>query len=294
MVTTDDFILHFNQKYEKLRQIIVSRTNKNFLSLDKLSNNKTEVFVVGIVKNIERYADENSLKIDIEDPTGSASAYIKQTDDVDLDDVIAVQGTDGGKNIYNAKIVFPDVPLKQPTKGYGKLCFISGLGFSEVPDETIEKVFQDIQKHQVDFLFVIGSTKNIQKLEAYVSKYCPEMHVITMPSEKYPQKPETFVLENIIALTNPAMIEINGIKILLINEFKLSALRKRQLKQTKIPIEPLVIDEIPDIVVCCFPPDPQITNYKATSIINTGSFLTTMRPVILDLETRDTEQIKSR
>ncbi len=302
VVTTDDFIFHFNSKYEKVKQIIISRSGKNFLSLDKLSDNKDDVCVIGIVKNIDRQTDEKAaLKIEIEDLTGSATVYMnKQTDtnktssisdDVELDDVIAVQGADGGKNIYNAKILFPDVPLKQPTKSYGKLCFISGIGFSEVPSKNIDQAFEEIQNRRVDFLFIIGSTKDTSKLENYISKYCATTHVITIPSEKYPQKPEQFKLENITSLINPTLIEINGIKILLVSEFKLSALRKRQLKQPKVPTEPIVIDEIPDVVACCFPADPQIINYKATSIINTGSFLTTLRPVILDLETRDIEQI---
>ncbi len=295
VVTTDDFIEHFNQKYHKVKQIIVSRIGKNFISLDKLSNSKSEVFVIGIVKNIERQTDmqDAKLKIDIEDLTGAATIFVNQTDDIELDDVVGVQGIDGGKSLYNAKMLFPDVPLKQPAKGFGKLGFITGLGFSEVPDKTIDKILQELQKHNIDFLFVVGSTKDAQKLENYVAKYWPSTHVITLPSEKYPQKPEQFKLDNIISLANPSLIEINGIKILLISEFKLAALRKRQLKQSKVPADPLVIDEIPDLVACCFPTDFQVTNYKTTSIINVGSFLSTTRPVIVDLATREIEQVKA-
>ncbi|MBI4162348.1 MAG: hypothetical protein HY513_01585 [Candidatus Aenigmarchaeota archaeon] len=292
VVTTSDFIAHFNQKYEKLKQIIINRISKNFISLDKLSNNKADVFVIGIVKNIEKQAE--GIKLDIEDLTGTASVYLKQIDDVDLDDVIAIQGVDGGKNIYNAKILFPDVPLKQPAKNYGKVCFISGLGFSEAPEKTVEQAFQEVQSHKFDMMFVVGSTKDCKKFEEFISKYMSSIHIATVPSEKYPQKPEEFNLENITPLTNPSMVEVNGIKILAVSEFRLGYLRKRQLRQPKIPVDPLVIDDVPDVVVCCFPTEAQVMNYKATTVINVGSFLTTSKPVIIDLETRDVQQINLR
>ena len=144
--TQEAVLNYYISKYEKMRDIITKRINKNFTSLNKMSTYRNEVFLIGIVKDVR----ENI--IELEDPTATVSIKFDTPIDCELDDVIAVQAISTGKVLFGKKIIYPDIPLRSPTMGYGKACFISDLHLAQSPKEDIMKFFNWFDQQDIEML----------------------------------------------------------------------------------------------------------------------------------------------
>ncbi|MBI5061622.1 MAG: metallophosphoesterase family protein [Candidatus Aenigmarchaeota archaeon] len=281
----------YTSKYEKMRAILTQRLQKNFMSINKLGADRAEVFVIGIVK--EKREEENKNIIDIEDVTGNIPVIFQGPVDCELDDVVAIQAISGGRVLFGKKILYPDIPLRNPSTGFGKACFISDVHLDEVPKKFPDRFFNWLEMEGVSFLFVagdIGDTTVFQTL-------CGNKKTIVIPGnadteEKYPYLPMGFDGKNIISLSNPAMIYLNGLKILIIHEFDMSMLKKRYLGKSEVilPEDYLVLDEVPDIVHYGHTHKPFVSNYKSTTLVNSGSTLTKFMPVVIDFSTREWKQ----
>jgi len=299
-ITTEDFIKFYNSKYEKMREIITNRLQKDFISLNKLDSRRDEVHIIGIVKDIKK--KEGKKVIELEDMTTTVPVIFVEkdmpgTEDVELDDVVAAKAVSAGKILYGKKILWPDIPLRQPTIGFDKACFISDLHLDEAPQQDFEKFMEWFSKQNIKYLFVAGDTGDDKIFEKAVGKYCTNTKVFMIPgnadSEEYPQIPKTYESKHIIPLSNPSIVELNGVKILLIHDMDLKMLKKRYLGKSKtiLPEDYLVLNHVPDIVHYGHTHEAQVQNYKSVSLVNSGSLLSTFRPVIIDLETRDVTQV---
>ncbi len=295
-VTTADIVRFYNSKYEKMKNIIISRLQKNFVSINKLDAYRQEVFVIGIVRDIKD--NEGKKNVELEDSTGAVTAVFesKETEDLELDDVVAVQGIAAGKVIFGKKILFPDVPLRQPTKGSGKACFISDLHLDEAPKQDLEKFLRWFEGQDAKYLFVVGAVGDMDTFESLIDSYCRNKKVfasLNKDEDEFPSLPVAFKSKNIISLSNPAMVEINGVKILVINNFDIKMLKKRHLGNIKPTLEEdlMALEELPDIVHCGHSHEASITNYKSTTIVNAGSLLTSFRPILVDFATRECMQV---
>ncbi len=294
-ITTADIVKFYNSKYEKMQKIILSRLQKNFISINKLDSYRSEVFVIGIVRGIKE--SDGKRHVELEDPTGSVVAVFEPNDaeGLELDDVVGVQGTSAGKVMFGKKIMFPDIPLRQPIKGSGKACFISSLHLDEAPKKDLESFLRWFETQDIRYLFVAGKIGDIETFESLTESYCRNKKVFVAAYEEseLPWLPAEFRTKNIIALSNPAMVEINGIKILTIYDFDLKMLKKRHLGTIKPILQEdlMALDELPDIVHCGHSLEASINNHKSTTIINPGSLLTEFRPTIADFSSRDCQQI---
>lgn len=298
-IKTEDFVRFFSSKYEKMKNIITERLQKNFVSLNKLDTSRSEVYSLGIVKEIK---EKNSKQIiEIEDPTTTKPIIYDSKTDVDLDDVVAVRAISAGDVLYGKEVLFPDIPLRQPAKGLGKACFISDLHLDEAAISDMEKFFNWFYQQEIPYLFVAGDLsakkERIEEFEKLVERYCFNKKIFIIPGDiddpEYPQLAIDFKNKDIISLSNPAMVEINGVKILLIHNFDLSMLRKRYLGKSNVILKEdyLVLDHVPDIVHCGHTHQPQVMNYKSVTIVNSGSLLTEFKPVVVDFSTREAEQV---
>ena len=295
-IKTEDFVRFFSSKYEKMKSIITERLQKDFLSLNKLDSSRSEVYSIGIVRDIR---EKNSKQIiDLEDPTATKPIIYDSKTEVELDDVVAVRAIAAGDVLYGKEVLFPDIPLRQPARGSGKACFISDLHLEESPTEDVEKFFNWFYQQDIPYLFIAGDIgKNIENLEKLVDQYCFNKKIFIIPGNvddpEYPQLAMDFKNRDIISLSNPAMVEINGIKILIIHSFDLSMLRKRYLGKSNAILKEdyLVLDHVPDIVHCGHTHQPQVMNYKSVTIVNSGSLLAEFKPVVVDFATREAEQV---
>ena len=298
-IKTQDFVCFFSSKYEKMKNIITERLQKNFLSLNKLDTSRHEVYSIGIVKDIRE--KNNKQIIELEDPTGTKPIIYDSNPEVDLDDVVAVRAIAAGDVLYGKEVLFPDIPLRQPVRADGRACFISDLHLEESPTENVEKFFNWFCQQDIPYLFVAGDTstkkERIEEFEKLVERYCFNKKIFIIPGNvddpEYPQLAMGFKSRNITSLSNPAMVEINGIRILIIHSFDLSMLKKRYLGKSNVILKEdyLVLDHVPDIVHCGHTHEPQIMNYKSVTIVNSGSPLTDFKPVVVDFSTREVEQI---
>ncbi len=292
-LTTEDFINFYRTKYEKMKNVILSRVKKDFISLNKVDAQRSEAFVIGTVKDIRDKGDKKVLEI--EDPTGSATVIFDTLEDVDIDDTVAIRGIAAGKIIFGKEIIFPDIPIRPAAKGFGKGCFVSDLHIGEAPPLHIHTFFQWLHNEPVDFLFVAGDVGDERQFMELVQQYCSQKKVVIIPGgTTYPSAPVSLGVQNILSLSNPAMVEANGIKVLIIHEFKSRYLKKRHLGDTRrmFAEDYLVMDETPDIIHCGQSHQPHVSNYKSVTIVNSGSPLATFMPVVIDFATRETQQVQ--
>jgi len=294
-ITTEDFVSFWRSKYTKMQGIILGRVRKEFTSLNKIDSTRKEVYVIGIVKTIEKKGEKFS--VELEDLTATTPVIFDDIEDLEIDDVIAIKGISAGNVIYGKQILYPDLPLRSPAKGYDKACFISDIHLEESPASDFETFLKWFVKEDTDYLFVSGDIGDIKLFEELVEEHCYNKTIIVIPGEKesqdYPATPINFKNKNIVSLSNPAIIELNGLKILVIHKFDLTMLKKRHLGRTKIITKEdyLTLEEVPDIVHCGHTHEPRVSNYKSVTIINSGSLLTNFSPVIVDFSTRETIQI---
>jgi DNA polymerase II small subunit/DNA polymerase delta subunit B len=148
------------------------------------------------------------------------------------------------------------------------------------------------------YVVVAGNIGDIAFFEECVARYCQNKTIFVIPgpkdtSEKYPQTPIAFGVPNIVPLSNPSMIDIGGIYILLTSHFDVSMLRKRYLGSGRSVTEEddLVLDAVPDIV-CAGSRHPQIYNYKSITVASSGSMMSEFRPVVIDLLTREANAVQ--
>ena len=294
--TTEDFVKFYTAKYEKMKGVILSRVQKNFVSLNKLDSARSEVYVLGIVKDIK---EGEKKVVELEDLTGSVPIIFDDIDGLELDDVVAIRAVSAGKVLYGKEIIYPDIPLRKPAVGTGKACFISDLHIDESPKQDIEKFFGWFENQDIPYLFIAGDICDKKNLEALIDRYCHGKKIFVTPGEKdsdkeYPHLAEAIQNKNSIPLSNPAMVELNGIKVLMVHRFNIDMLKKRYLGKSRIiiPDDYLVLEEVPDIVHCGHSHEPHVMNYKSVTIVNSGSPLKEFRPVVVDFATREVVQVK--
>lgn len=291
-ITTEDFVKFYNSKYEKMKEIITARIQKNFVSLNKIDSTRSEVHVIGIVKEIKE--NDQRKVVELEDTTTSIPVILEDLEDLELDDVVAIRAVSGGKVLFGKKILYPDMPLRNPTIGTGRACFVSDLRLDESSSRDIEIFFEWFSQQDIPYLFVAGRMGDKELFEKYVERYCyiKTIFVIADDSE-YPNMPQTFGSGRIVSLSNPAMVELGGLKILMCQKADIKMLKKRYLGKSKTILDEdyLVLTDVPDIVHCGYSDEPYITNYKSATIVNSGSLLGEFKPIVIDFATRDVEKI---
>ncbi len=255
---------------------------------------RNEVYVIGIVREIKPEGDKKILEL--EDMTTNIPVIFESIPEgVEVDDVIAVRAISGGKVLFGKEVMFPDIPIRPPTTGRGKAIFISDLHLNEAPEKDIERLFSWFERSEIVNIFIAGDTGDNKILEAFAERN-PRKSFLIIPGEgnEYPHLPQEFTAKNITSLSNPSMVDINGVKILIVHKADQTMLKKRYIgKPTSIMTDDyLVMDEIPDIVHFGHTHIPQITNYKSVTMINSGSMMSEFKPVIVDFSSRNAEFAK--
>lgn len=283
-------------KFEKMKKIFMERTDKDFISLDKMDNQRSEVHVISMIREIMR--EEGKMTLEIEDRTKTMKAVFNNYSPkipIEEDDVVSIGGIGAKEVLFGKEIIYPDVPIREPAKGRGKICVISDLHLNEAPADRLVKFISWFSKEDIKYLFIAGDTCDAKKISAIVKESLPEKTVFMIPGNSddpsYPALP--MEAEGIVCLSNPSMVEINGIKILVMHDFDQNYLKKRYLGKSKIILKEdyLVLSDIPDIVLCGHTHEPSVSNYKSITIANPGSLLADFKPTVINLETREYQQI---
>lgn len=297
-LTTDDFTRFYRSKYEKIRNIITAKSVKSFVSLNKAPSYRDEIHTIGMVRGIKE--SEGKSVVELEDTTGALPVIFEKadTEGLEVDDVVAVRAISSQNVLFGKQIIFPDVPLRKPSTGIGKGCFVANLNIDEAAKSDVENFFAWTESQDFRFLFVAGNIADAAKFEEYAERYCTGKAVFVIPGEKdstegYPQSPIKFKSENIVSLSNPAMVEAGGLKILLTHNFNMDFLKKRYTGRTSeiFDEDMLVLEAVPDVVCFGHSRDPQIMNYKSITIVSSGSIMANFQPIVIDFATREASKI---
>jgi DNA polymerase II small subunit len=287
---------YFNSKYSRMREIVVSRYNKDYVSLNKLPGGRQEVYVIGMIRDI-REGEKTTLEI--EDLSGGVGVLFDpvETKLCQLDDVVAIHAISGGKVLFGKKIFYPDVPVRTPAKGRGRGCFVSDLHVDECADSDVRGFFKWFSEAAADYLFVAGDIGDMKRFEQLCNEFCANKIVFIIPGncdaeDEYPYLPVKLASKNIVSLSNPAIVRVGGLNVLLIHKFDTEMIRKRHLGDTTVlNDDDLVLDTIPDIIHYGSDHMAFVSNYKSITLVNSGSLLSKFVPVVIDFETRDVRQI---
>ncbi len=161
-----DFITHFKNRYNFLKDILMQRKELvNLTSIDKIGDNRI-VSVIGLV-NSKRITKNKNLLLEIEDPTGRITAVInqnkpelfKKAKEILLDDVIGLKCSGGSEILFVNDLFFPDAIIEEKAKSLEEsyAVFISDTHFGS--DHFLEKGFTKF----IDWLNCIGVEENQQE-----------------------------------------------------------------------------------------------------------------------------------
>jgi DNA polymerase II small subunit len=120
-IEVENFTNYFRNRLLKLKGILQSHQNlKNLVSINKISNDRQNFSIIGIVSD-KRTTKNGNLLLDLEDFTGSIRVLINQNkpdlhkkgEEITLDSVIGVSGSGNKEIIFANDVVFPDSTLPE-------------------------------------------------------------------------------------------------------------------------------------------------------------------------------------
>jgi len=314
-ITTENAIQFFIDRYEKIKKILNGRMDLvNLVSINKISSKSKKFSIIAMVK--EKISDTSSIVV--EDLTGELVVRFQEKisnviKEIVLDEVVGLVCESSSEGITVSNVVWPDLPLSRDinkTKEEIFCLFISDLHMANpnFKRESYEKFFNWISQtsYKNFYIFILGGISSKKEdLEDFFSRLPKDSEKVFLRADADPDFEEGF------NITNPSLINIEGISLMLCHgkfiekysniwpelpaeKIMLNLLRKRHLNPTfdsgtKISEHDyFVIDTVPDIFISGHFRNPGILNYKGTTIISNGSFITQPIFWMVNLKTRET------
>lgn len=114
-LTVQDFVGVYRSRFNFLKEILMARSLQNLTSINKISSQKRNVSIIGIVFD-KRVTKNHNVLLSIEDPTGRITVLVRQdkselfekTKSILLDEVIAVSGVGNNEIIFVNDLVTVD------------------------------------------------------------------------------------------------------------------------------------------------------------------------------------------
>ncbi len=170
----DSFFDYYASRYSKMKSILLQRPElSGTMSMNRFGQNsqgsEKNVSVIGIVSGVIQTKHGNTL-LELEDPTGKITAFIKKgknigEDRVIKDEVIAVKGNFSKNYLFTDSIIFPDVPFPQKIKTVSEAvsaAFISDLHFGskqflfDAEKKFIEWINDSPDAKKIKYLVIAG------------------------------------------------------------------------------------------------------------------------------------------
>ncbi len=309
--TVNDFIDFFNKRQAFLSGVISKRLDLiNPVSINRISEKIKKFSIIGMIKekNVE------ARTIFIEDKTGGIEVVLEKDDINQLveDEVVGVLCERENSSISGKKLIFPDVPLQREinkTKEDNYVFLVSDLHMeSELFNKQSYKKFIDWLENQKSKtnIFILG---DISSSKEDVDNFLSDI----------PKRHDAYIIKGEIdkeidgnILPNPAFIQIGNVKLLMFHNQNIkeymdvwntpeqtmtNLIKKRHLDPTFsrnseiYDNDPYLLDITPDIVVAAHTHIPSSANYKGTTLVTTGSFVTQPIFWLMNLRTRETFKI---
>lgn len=278
------------QRYEFFQQMLSTRPElTNLVSVNKINEKLKEFSIIGVVSG------KNDV-VKLEDLTGEAE-FVIDPDDAKFimeDEVIgAVCKRDGGTNEIK-QVVYPDIPLRRDvgkTRDEQHCFFISDIHMDSPKFNTqyYENFLDWLETQKNLNLFVLGGISNNENDRKKFFNDISSMdrqHIVQRTNALDVVEIESMrILTSYAEFLNTYMNIWNETEQLLIN-----LLKKRNMNPIISPQfynNDFLISQIPDIIALGALNRPIATNYKGTTILANGSFIT--EPVYwkINLKTRE-------
>lgn len=302
---------YISKRYEKLHSLIIPKLeNQSLVSINKIHPN-LQKFSLVVVVNTKNFSEQS---IEVDDHTGQTKIFLKENDfgQIVEDEVIGIVCEQNSQRIFGNTIIFPDIPLKKEiakSKEETYCLFISDFhfGHENFLSHSYEKFLEWFKKQSYEKLYIclLGDTftdgSDLEKILMHKTK---NSVVISLIGDHDVKIVADYVL------TNPATIKIENVTCLLFhgdflkpykNQFKnlapeqlvLNFVKKRNINPTFdfnkqiFNEDPYSIDTVPDIIACGHFHKAGQLNYKGTSILTTGSFISDPIFWLVNLKTRE-------
>lgn len=172
----EDFVISFRNRFLEMRRILQERPDMdNLISIDKLSNLKQGVSLIGMVTE-KRSTKNKNIIFDIEDLTGSTKLLVscgkeelyKKAEDVPLDSVLGFKCSGNKEMLFVNDIIFPDATLAERKKALVEeyALFIGDIHFGSknFMQENFLKFIDYLNGHlpntpevsKIKYLFILG------------------------------------------------------------------------------------------------------------------------------------------
>ncbi|NCN51753.1 hypothetical protein GW931_01960 [archaeon] len=168
-----DFVAHFRNRYEEVKEILQERKGlDNLFSIDKISNEKQKFSVIGMVYS-KKVTKNNNLLLEVEDLTGkmkvlisaSKEELIKEAEEISLDTIIGFKGVGNSDILFVNELFFPEssLPERKKSKIEEVALFIGDVHYGS--KNFLEKDFlnfidflngNSLKSKKVKYLFIVG------------------------------------------------------------------------------------------------------------------------------------------
>jgi len=122
-ISVEDFVDYFKNRYTVLKKILQEKNLENLSSIGKISNQRKNLSIIGMVYN-KRYTKNKNLLLEIEDLTGKITVLVncskkelfEKAKDLVLDEVIAISGNGSSEIFFANDLFFPEMGLDERKK----------------------------------------------------------------------------------------------------------------------------------------------------------------------------------
>jgi len=282
-----------NYRYEFLRNILAGKTElTNLVSINKVSERLKQFSVIGVVVS-------KTDMLTVEDTTGQTDFLVDKESAKCIieDEVIGIVCERHGETNYVKSIVYPDIPLRKETiksESLENFIFISDIHMDSPKfNENYYKNLLNWSEEQKNLkIFVIGG---ISKKQDDITRFLSDIH---RPIQNYSEETISKSListkvDNIqIATTYGTFLQYYmNLWGTTADTTLVNLIKKRNLNPLITPDfydNAFLLENIPDILVVGGVGKAEFTNYKGTTILTNGSFLTEPMYWLINLRTRET------
>ena len=304
-LTAKDYTNTFNRRFGVLKDILSQKTTlSNPISINKISPRTQHFSIIGMVKE----KDEQNGSVLVEDQTGEISIVLRERgalDDIVNDEVIGVV-CDNTENGVFGEPIFPDIPIKKEIKKSNEDVFCLFMSDyhpenTSFKKESYQKYLSWLENQEKMNIFIVGGISGEKSGVVKIISDIPKKHIVYAMGGCDDSKDADL-------LPTPSSFKIDSTNILLIHNKNIdyylglwgglektltNLLKKRHLDPTfNTENDPMIKDSylletIPDILVFGHTQTPSNTNYKGTTILTTGSFISQPIFWLINLRTRE-------
>jgi len=175
-IEVKDFVKYFKNRFVVMRNILQAHSELiNLVSINKISENRQGISIIGIVTN-KRITKNKNILFEVEDLTGKIVALVNQNNsdlykkaqEVAFDSVIGLKCSGGREIVFINEIIFPEANLferkKSPVEEYALFTGDLHVGSNKFMEDNFLKFIDYLngnvpntpEAEKIKYLFLVG------------------------------------------------------------------------------------------------------------------------------------------